>query len=64
MHTPMTVEQLINRLNTIKNKNKEILINLGFNDYDIITIDERKKEVTLLSKHISKRNDPDENKVQ
>jgi len=59
-HEPITVDQLINILKK-KNKGKEVIVNVGFNDFDIATVEEKKDEVTIYLKQVAHRDSEDSN---
>ena len=58
----MTVENLIKILST-KSSNKIALVNLGFNDYDILAVQENKDDITIFTKHIDKRDNIDDGNI-
>lgn len=59
MHNPMKIHELIASLNKIKDKNKTVLINCSYNNYDIINLAQEGDIVKLLTVHSSKRDDED-----
>ena len=61
-HTPMTIEQLTKLLKS-KGKNKEVIVNVAFNDYDIIAVKDDKGVVVLQLKHIAYRTEEDDGKI-
>jgi len=62
MHSPFLVKDLIKILQQ-KGQDKEVLIELGFNAYDILTIEETKDEIILYPKFVHLRDEPDEDKA-
>lgn len=56
MHNPMTVEELIRILGSINDK-KEVIVECGFNNYDIVELKQTKNKVILGIKLVQKRDD-------
>lgn len=59
MHKPMTISELIEALSSINGK-REVIVECGFNNYDIVELESTKNRAVLKLKLLHKRNDIDE----
>ena len=59
MHKPASVNNLIDILSKVKDKSKPVIVNIGFNNYDITQYIDDKNQLTLSLKIVNKRNEPD-----
>ena len=59
MHKPMLVSELIELLSSINGK-REIIVECGYNNYDVIELESTKNRAVLKLKLLHKRNDVDE----
>ena len=55
MHKPYTIDDLIKVLQNYKNKDKEVVMRIAFNEYDVISFQERAKDIVLDCKLSHKR---------
>jgi hypothetical protein len=61
MHNPMKIKDLIEYLQSIKNKDKEVLVNIGFNKYDISNFSEGTDSVLFyLLQKIHRDSEPED----